>query len=206
MLEGQISLQINRLSVAAQSERLLHQIQRHRSGQRIGDDKRRRREIVRPHVRIDPPLEVAIAGENRDRDEVVARDGFGDRFLQRSGISDAGRAAEADEIKAELVEIGLKTRFLEVLLDDLRTRRERGLDPWFCAQPLGDGVARQQSGRQHDAGVRGIRARRNGRDHDIAMAEIEVFAFNAMPVAHLRGLAEFLVHRAQERASSRYRA
>ena len=31
------------------------------------------------------------------------------------------------------------------------------------------------------------------------MAEIEILAFNAMPFAHLRGLAEFLVHRAQER-------
>ena len=188
------------------SERLLHQIQRHRAGERVGNDERRRGEIVRPHIRIDPSLEVAIAGQHRDRDEIVVGDRFRDRFLQRSGISDAGGAAEADEIEAELVEIGLKTRLLEIFLDDLRTRRERCLDPWLCAQSLGDGVARKQTGRQHDAGVGGVGARRNRRDHDIAVAEIERLALDAMPLAHLRGLAEFLIHGAQKRPSSRYRA
>ena len=194
-----MSLQIDRLSVAAESQRLLHQIQRHRSGERIGDDEWRRSQIVCPHVRIDPPLKIAIAGENRDSNEVIARNGVRYFLLQRSGVSNAGGATEADQIKSEFIEIGLKTCLLEIFRHDLRARRERGLDPRFGGQALGNGVARQQAGRQHDAGVGGIRARRNRCDHDIAMAEIEIFTLDAMPVTHLLGLAEFLIHGAQKR-------
>ena len=46
----------------------------HRTGQRVGDDERRRGEIVRLHVGIDAAFEVAVAREDRRGDEVVVVD------------------------------------------------------------------------------------------------------------------------------------
>ena len=48
---------------------------------------------------------------------------------QRSGVADAGRAAIADEVEAERVEILLQAGLVEIVGDDLRARRERGFHP-----------------------------------------------------------------------------
>ena len=53
----------------------------------------------------------------------------GDLLRQRPAVADAGRAAVADEVEAELVEVLGQPGAVEVLGDDLRARRERGLDP-----------------------------------------------------------------------------
>ena len=39
-------------------------------GQRVGHDQRRRGEVVRPHLRLDAPLEVAVAAQHRGDDQV----------------------------------------------------------------------------------------------------------------------------------------
>ena len=73
-------------------------------------------------------LEIAVAGEHAGGDEIV----FGDRLLdgrvERAGIADAGRAAVADDLEAELVEVGLQAGLVEVIGDDARAGRERGFD------------------------------------------------------------------------------
>ena len=40
-----------------------------RAGERVGDDERRRREVVRAHLGVHAPLEVAVAAEHRRGDE-----------------------------------------------------------------------------------------------------------------------------------------
>ena len=42
-----------------------------RPGERVGDDERRRGEVVRLHLGVDARLEVAVAGEHGADDEVA---------------------------------------------------------------------------------------------------------------------------------------
>src|SRR3712207_7007467 len=46
----------------------------HRAGEGVGDDERRRREVVHLDVGVDAPLEVAVARQDRDDGEVVVVD------------------------------------------------------------------------------------------------------------------------------------
>ena len=53
------------------AERLGRQIDRHRAGERVGDDERRRREVVGAHLLLDAAFEVAVAAQHRRDDEVA---------------------------------------------------------------------------------------------------------------------------------------
>ena len=77
-------LEEDRLAVRAGAERLAGEVDGHRAGERIGDDERRRGEIVGAHVRVDAALEVAVAGEHRAGDEVVVVDRLRDLRDQRA--------------------------------------------------------------------------------------------------------------------------
>ena len=81
-------------------------------GQRVGDDERRRREVVRAHLLLDAALEVAVAAQHRRDDEVARFDLRRHVVRQRTAVADAGRAAVADEVEAELVEIQVEARLL----------------------------------------------------------------------------------------------
>ena len=94
-------LEIDRLAVRADAERLGGEIDGDRSGERIGDHERRRGEIIGAHVVIDAALEIAIAGEHRGDRQPVLVDRVRDLLGQRPRIADAGGAAIADEIEAE---------------------------------------------------------------------------------------------------------
>ena len=59
----------------------------------------------------------------------------------------------------------------EVLAHDARSGCERGLYPWLDAEPLLDRLLRQQTSSQHHHGVRGVGARSDGRDYDVAVRE-----------------------------------
>ena len=56
-------------------------------------------------------------------------DGLGDRLGQRPGVADARRAAVADGVEAELLEVARQPGALVVLGHDLRARREARLHP-----------------------------------------------------------------------------
>ena len=71
-------LQVDELAVAAGAERLLGEILLHRTGERVGDDERRRGEVVGLHVGADAAFEVAVAGEHGGGDDAVLVDGGGD--------------------------------------------------------------------------------------------------------------------------------
>ena len=62
----------------------------------------------------------------------------------------------------------------EIFRDHLAAWGERGLHPRFRLQALGRCIARQQAGADQDAGVGSVGAGGDRRDHDVAMAEIEV--------------------------------
>ena len=153
-------------------ERLVEQVDVHRPRERVRDHERRRREVVHLHVGVDPALEVAVARQHRDDREVLRVDDVGDLLRQRPRVPDAGRAAVADEVEAELLERLDQAGLVVVLHDDLRARGERRLDPRLRRQPARDGVARQQARADHHRRVRRVRARRDRGDDHVAVVEL----------------------------------
>ena len=99
------------------------------AGERVGDDQRRRHEVIGADFGGDAAFEVAIAGEDGDGDERVVFDGFGDVGGQRAGVADTGGAAVADGVEAELVEILGEAGLVVVVGDDAGAGGEGGLDP-----------------------------------------------------------------------------
>ena len=90
----------------------LRQIDIDASGQREGDDQRRRHQEVRFDVLMHARFEIAIAGKHGGRDEIVIVDRLLDLRMERPGIADAGRATVTDEIESELIEICLQSGLL----------------------------------------------------------------------------------------------
>ena len=116
---------------------------------------------------MDAALEVAVARQHAGDDEVALLDLLRDVVGQRARVPDAGRAAVADQVEAQRRQRLDQVRALEVLGHDLRSRRERGLDPAACARAR----PRPPSWPASPAPiiterVRGVGAARDGRDHD----------------------------------------
>ena len=159
-------MQVNVVAVAVLSDRLVHEVDVHPPGEGIGDDERRRREVIRLHLGVDARLEVPVSGEHRAHDQVALRDRVGDRLGQGAGVSDARRAAVPDRLESELVEIPRQARLLVVFGHDLGAWRERGFNPGLALQPPFDGALCQEAGAHHHLRVGGVRAGRDRRDHD----------------------------------------
>src|SRR6185369_1631494 len=145
------------------------QVDVHRAGQRVGDDQRRGRQVVHLDVRVDPALEVAVAGQHGDDGQVALVDPGGDLLLQRAGVADAGGAAVSDQVEADLIQVRHQPGTVVVVHDDLGPGRERGLDPRLAGQALLDRVAGEQRGADHDLRVRGVGARGDRGDRDGAV-------------------------------------
>ena len=144
------------------------------AGERVGDDQRRRHEVVGADIDVDAALEVAVAGEHADGDQAVLFDGLRDVGGQRAGVADAGGAAVADDVEAELFEVGEQAGLLVVVGDDAGAGRERGLDPRRHGEAFFDGLLGEQAGGDHDGGVGGVGAAGDGGDDDGAVVEIGV--------------------------------
>ncbi len=116
------------------------------------------------------PSKLRLPGEHGADRQLVLAHGLGDLVRERARVADAGRAAVADELEAELVERLLQVGGGEVVGDDARAGREARLDVRGRGHAACDGVAREQAGGDHDRRVRRVRARRDRRDHDVAVA------------------------------------
>ena len=150
----------------------LRDVDVHRAGERVGDDQRRRGEVVRAHVLLDAAFEVAVAAQHRRDDEAALVDLRRNLVRQRTAVADAGRAAVADEVEAKLIEIRVEAGLLQVVGDDLRSGREAGLDPRLARQALLHRLLRDQARADHHARVRGVRAAGDRGDHDRAVFEL----------------------------------
>ena len=76
---------------------------------------------------------------------------FGDRLGQRAAVADAGRAAVADGVEADLFEVRVEAGLVEVVGDDARAGGEAGLDVRRDGEAFLDGLLGQQAGGDHDA-------------------------------------------------------
>jgi hypothetical protein len=131
------------LAVVGDPERLVEQVDVHRPRERVGDDERRRREVVHLHVGLMRPSKLRLPESTEHDREVLGGDRLGDLLGQRSRVPDAGRAAVADEVEAELLEVGDQAGALVVLHDHLGAGRQRGLDPRLDLQAALDGLLGQ---------------------------------------------------------------
>lgn len=79
---------------------------------------------------MDAALEVAVARQDTAADQVLLLDGLDDGLGQRSGIADARHTAVADDVESELLQRRYHARFLQVVRDHARARRQRRFDVW----------------------------------------------------------------------------
>ena len=128
-MRGPDVFEVDGLAGGVFAERIGIEVVTDAAGERVGDDERRGHEVVGAHVDVDAALEVAIAREHADGDEAVLVDAFGHVGGERAGVADAGGAAVADDVEAQLFEIGQQAGLLVVVGDDARAGSERGLDP-----------------------------------------------------------------------------
>ncbi len=157
--------------VGALAERVGGEVGVDAAGERVGDDERRRGQVVGAHRRVDAGLEVAVAREHGRHLEVVALDRARHLVRQRAGVADAGRAAEADQVEPELVERVHQPGALEIADDDPRPRREARLHPRPPPEPQRERLLGDEAGGDHQRRVGRVRARRDRRDHDRAVAQ-----------------------------------
>ncbi len=129
-----------------------------------------------------PALEVAVAREDRRHVQVPLVDRAGDLLDQGARVPDAGRAAVPDEREAQLVEVRRQPGAVEVVGHDARPRCQGRLHPWLRLQARLDRLAGEQSGGEHHARVRGVRARRDRRDHDRAVPHLALVGGLVHPV------------------------
>ena len=127
--------QIDVHAVSIDADRVVDDVRVHRARQRVGDHQRRRRQVVHLHVGVDATLEVAVARQHRDDRQVVLGHRLRHRARQRPRVADARRAAVADEVEAERLEVVGQPGVVEVLRHDLRARRQRRLHPRLGLRP-----------------------------------------------------------------------
>src|SRR5690606_30056669 len=141
----------------------------------------------------DAAFEVAVTGQHRGDREVVVVDRLGNLLRQRTGVANAGGAAVADEVEAQLVQVRGQAGTLVVVGDDLGPGGQRGLHPRLAGQPLLHRLLGQQGRTQHDRRVGGGGAGGDGRDDPGPVVDGE---FGAVPQGDLDRLARTLGHHA----------
>ena len=171
-------------AVLRYAQRFGGQIDVHITRQRIGHHQRRRGQVVGAHIGRNPPLEVAVAGQHGSGHQIALVDCRRNLGLQRAGVADAGGAAIAHQVEAHGIQVFLQPGGVQIFADHLASGGQRGLDPGLARQPQRAGLARHQSGPDHDIGVRGIGAGGDRGDDHLARGHGEAFAFDRHLDAH----------------------
>ena len=112
-------LQVDRPALFVVADGIGRKVDVERTGQRIGDNQRRRGQIIGAHIGVHAALEVAVAGEHSGSHQIIVPDRLRHILRQRSGIADTGGATIAHQIEADLVQVLLQARRCQVFGDDL---------------------------------------------------------------------------------------
>ena len=150
------------LGVVAQG--VVFDVEAYGPGDGIGHHQRRRGEEGLLRLRMDAPVEIAIAREHRGGIEIALDDLALDGRVQGPAHAVAGGAGIAHDAEAQPLQLRQQPGLFQVEPRHLGARRQRGLDPGAAPQPQAVGVARQQPRRHQVAGVGGVGAARDGGD------------------------------------------
>ena len=168
--------EIHGLAVLTCAERCLLQVHVDAARERVRDDERRRGEVVGADFLLDAPLEVAVARQHCADDQLPLGDCGGHRLGERSRVADAGRAAVADEVEPQLLEVGHEPRLLQVVGHHLRAGSEARLHPRLRLEPLLDGLLGDEARGDHHRRVRRVGATRDGGNDDRSVMQLAVHA------------------------------
>ena len=150
---------------------------------------------------MDAGFEVAVARQDRGGHQVVLHHSLLDLGVERTGVADAGGAAVADSLEAQLVEVGLQTGLVQVVGDHPAARSQRRLHRRVELQALLNGLLGQQARGQHDRGVGGVGAAGDGGNEHRAMSDVRAMDLGADRREVFGLLAEAtLGHRLAERS------
>ena len=175
-------LEIDVLAVLVLAQRLVIHVAADRALQRIGDHQRRRGEIVGAAVGRHAPFEVAVARQDRRRDQIIVVDRRADLRSKRPRIADAGGAAIADQVEADGVQILAQPGGVEIVGHDLASGREAGLDPWLAGEAQRPRLAGDEPGGDQHRRVGGVGAAGDRGDHHVAIADVELLALDRITV------------------------
>ena len=140
----------------------------HRACNRIGHHEGGRGEVVGAHIRADTSFKVAVARQDRSRNQIAFMDRGRKFCLKRTRVADAGRATISNKVKAKRIKINLKLCSFQIGGHNLRARCERCLDPRFAVKTQSCRFARNKARADHDVWVGCVGARRNGSDNNFA--------------------------------------
>ena len=159
------------VTVAAEAEGILGQIDVHGASDGEGDHQRWRHEEVGLDALVHAGFEVAVPGEHGGGDDVFALHHVFDALVEGAGVADAGGAAVADGLETKLVEFGLEAGLVEVIRHHAAAWAEAGLHAGLDGETACVRLFRQEAGGQHHAGVGSVRAARDRGDQHAAVGD-----------------------------------
>ena len=92
---------------------------------------------------MDTALKIAVAGKDCRNDQSILFDGTAHRFGERPRIADAGRAAIADDVKTERLQVRQQPGLSQIPGDYLGTGRQTRLDMAWHIETKLDCFARE---------------------------------------------------------------
>ena len=125
----------------------------HRASEGIGDNKRRRGEVVGTGVRMHTTLEVSVARQDGSSNHVVVDDAVLNSIGDLTRVTDARHASIASRGETELVKVLLQASLLVVLGHSVGAWGEGGLDVWPDRESLLESILGQKTGGKHDIWV-----------------------------------------------------
>ena len=165
--------QVNVVARGVGADRILCQVDVHRTGQGVGHDQRGRGQEVGLHHLVDAAFEVAVAGKHTGYDQVSFLDGVDRGVWQRTGVADAGRAAVAHQVEADGIQVWPQSGVLQVVGHDLGARRQGGLYVGLDLEAALDRFLGYQAGADHDAGVGRVGAARDGGNGHVPVSHLQ---------------------------------
>src|SRR5947207_9446013 len=160
------------LAVLVLGKRVTGKIDINSAGEGKGDYQRRRHQKIRFDMLMHTGFKIPISRKNRSCNQIVFVDRLLDVWMQRPRVADASRATVPDEIESELVEICLESGLFQVIGNNARPRCERRFHARIDTQTALDCFFRQQSSRNHHAGVACVCAARYRGDQGTAVADV----------------------------------
>ena len=200
ILSGPDIPQKHRIAIPIQPYRLRSQIQIHPPRQRISHNQRRRRQIIRLHMRMHATFKIAIATQHRRSDQILLVNRGNHRIGQRPAISDTRRTAITHRVKTQLLQIRRQTRLIEIIRHHARTRRQTRLHMCVNLQPLFHRLLRQQAGSHHHRGIARIGTTRNRRNHHRPVPELAIRPLLSLIIIQSKTT---IAHRCAQRAFKR---